>query len=317
MVSDKNIITVLMATYNDSKFITSSVKSILNQTYKEFEFLIIDDGSKDNTDEIINKFKDSRIVYKKISHIGLAGALNFGLVNSSGEWIARIDADDLNTQNRLESQLRYIHNPEYDVIGSWSAYFNEKNKIQFILKPPTDDNDIRKFLDLHNPINHSSVLFNKKKILSEKGYNSSFESYEDFELWFRLKNKLKFKILPEVLVYTRQRSDSLTQTSGKEEIYKLLHGNAEEMYSKTDSENMKAYWINILFWIEYFYGSKLNSRKYFTKNITIKKSLAYINTFLTEDMFSKILALRLRHRMQLKYDEKKYYQEELKELLMA
>lgn len=317
MVSDKNIITVLMATYNDSKFITSSVKSILNQTYKEFEFLIIDDGSKDNTDEIINKFKDSRIVYKKISHIGLAGALNFGLVNSSGEWIARIDADDLNTQNRLESQLRYIHNPEYDVIGSWSAYFNEKNKIQFILKPPTDDNDIRKFLDLHNPINHSSVLFNKKKILSEKGYNSSFESYEDFELWFRLKNKLKFKILPEVLVYTRQRSDSLTQTSGKEEIYKLLHGNAEEMYSKTDSENMKAYWINILFWIEYFYGSKLNSRKYFTKNITIKKSLAYINTFLTEDMFSKILALRLRHRMQLKYDEKKYYQEELKELLMV
>lgn len=317
MVSDKNIITVLMATYNDSKFITSSVKSILNQTYKEFEFLIIDDGSKDNTDEIINKFKDSRIVYKKISHIGLAGALNFGLVNSSGEWIARIDADDLNTQNRLESQLRYIHNPEYDVIGSWSAYFNEKNKIQFILKPPTDDNDIRKFLDLHNPINHSSVLFNKKKILSEKGYNSSFESYEDFELWFRLKNKLKFKILPEVLVYTRQRSDSLTQTSGKEEIYKLLHGNAEEMYSKTDSENMKTYWINILFWIEYFYGSKLNSRKYFTKNITIKKSLAYINTFLTEDMFSKILALRLRHRMQLKYDEKKYYQEELKELLMA
>lgn len=317
MVSDKNIITVLMATYNDSKFITSSVKSILNQTYKEFEFLIIDDGSKDNTDEIINKFKDSRIVYKKISHIGLAGALNFGLVNSSGEWIARIDADDLNTQNRLESQLRYIHNPEYDVIGSWSAYFNEKNKIQFILKPPTDDNDIRKFLDLHNPINHSSVLFNKKKILSEKGYNSSFESYEDFELWFRLKNKLKFKILPEVLVYTRQRSDSLTQTSGKEEIYKLLHGNAEEMYSKTDSENMKTYWINILFWIEYFYGSKLNSRKYFTKNITIKKSLAYINTFLTEDMFSKILALRLRHRMQLKYDEKKYYQEELKELLMV
>ncbi|MEO8398860.1 MAG: glycosyltransferase [Ignavibacteriaceae bacterium] len=305
-----------MSTYNDSTFVSYSVKSILNQTFKDFEFLIIDDGSSDNTDEILSKFNDSRIVYKKISHTGLAGALNFGLQNSTGDWIARIDADDLNDSNRLKTQLDFHNtNPQYDVIGSWSAYFNLKNQIQFILRPPAEDKEIKTFLNLHNPLNHSSVFFSKDKILSEGGYDESYESYEDFELWFRLKNKLKFKIMPEVLVYTLQRKDSLTKISGKNKIYGFLYSNASENLNKAKSAGDKRFWNNILFWIEYFYGLKSESRKYYTKDITFRKSLAYINTFLSENTFEKIVDLRLRYRMQTKLTDKEKYKKELEKLI--
>src|SRR2546425_317811 len=92
----KNI-TVLMPAYNSSLYIDSAVKSILNQTFKEFEFLIIDDGSADNSEEEISKYKDSRINYTKLKHRGISVALNYGIKKASCDWIARIDADDLNT----------------------------------------------------------------------------------------------------------------------------------------------------------------------------------------------------------------------------
>ncbi len=182
-------ITVLMTVYNDSRYLKSSVRSILNQTFRDFEFLIVDDGSDDKPEEVINEFRDSRIVLKKIKHAGLAGALNYGLRNSSGEWIARIDADDLSTENRLKSQVDFLNtNKHTDVLSSWSVYFSNKNEILFPLRTPVSDPDIKTFLNLHNPVNHSAVIFSKNKILADGGYNEAYKSYEDFELWLRMRD---------------------------------------------------------------------------------------------------------------------------------
>lgn len=309
-------VTVLMAVYNDSKFLVNSVRSILNQTHKDFEFLIIDDGSKDNPEEVISSFKDSRIIFKKINHCGLACALNFGLSISTYDWIARIDADDINTVNRLRTQIEFLNaNTQYDVVSSRSVYFKDPDKILFSIKLPEEDEGIKLLLNLHNPVNHSSVIYNKKKILNAGGYNKDFHSYEDYELWFRMKNELKFKIIPEVLVYTRMRENSLTKTGNKKMIHDLLLKNAIEKIRTSGSAKEKKYWKNISFWTEYFYGDKDEARKYLGNDITPKKSIALLNTFLPDKIFKEILEFRLRLRLQSKFETKKRYQKELTNLL--
>src|SRR5688572_23962176 len=115
-----------MPAYDCGKLIAQSIKSILNQIYNELDFIIIEDGSTDNTEEIVNGFKDSRIIYKKTENKGTSAALNYGLKFCTGEWVARIDADDLNIPGRLETQVNFIEtNPQYDIISSWSVYFKE------------------------------------------------------------------------------------------------------------------------------------------------------------------------------------------------
>lgn len=307
-------ITVLMPVYNDAKYLKHSVKSILNQTYRDFEFLIVDDGSEDNTEEIISDFRDSRIIYKKTEHKGLASALNYGIANSSGDWIARIDADDLNTSERLKTQMNFLRkNQEYNVISSWSVYFQTPHKILFLLK--TSDTDLKKSLNLHNPINHSSVMFDKKIISGNGGYNETFRCYEDFELWFRLRDKLNFKIIPEYLVFTRLRKDSMTQTEKKDNLFRMLSHNAELNLDKSLSSEDQNYWYNILFWIEFFYGNRDRAGKYLSKNFSLKKAAAFLNTFLPDKAFKKIIDLRLRYRLESKFINKAELEKELKTLL--
>ncbi|MEO8209591.1 MAG: glycosyltransferase [bacterium] len=313
--SIKNI-TVLMAVYNDSQYLKTSVTNILNQTFSDFEFLIIDDGSEDNPEEVMCGFSDSRINYKKIPHCGLAEALNYGLSISGGDWIARIDADDLNTTERLKTEINFLNiNPEYDVISSSSVYFKDPANILFSIKPPQEDYMIKEFLNLHNPVNHSSVIFNKKKILDSGGYNNEFKSFEDFELWFRLKDELKFKILPEILTYTRLRNNSMSKTGSKKEIHDLLSKNALQKINTSNSGQEKDLWRNIIFWVEYFYGEKANTRNYFNADISLKKSIAYINTFLPNKIFDEIREYRIRQRLQSCFEGKKIYREELLKLL--
>ena len=309
-------ISVLMTVYNDAEYLPYSIRSILNQTYRDFEFIIVNDGSSDNTENIISEFKDERIKYKKISHSGLAAALNFGINSASGNWIARIDADDVNTLNRLQTQFDLIKsNPDYDVISSRSVYFEEPSKILFFLNVPEDDSEIKKYLNLHNPVNHSSVIYKKNIIQEAGGYNEKMECFEDFELWFRLKNKLTFKIIPEYLVYTRFRHDSMSRSAKSSNIYKMLMNNARDNLSISGKAEESNYWHNIIFWTEYFYGDKNKSRTLLTNNFTFRKALAFLKTYLPDYSFEKLKDLRIRYRMESVFKGKKKYEEELKLLL--
>ena len=146
MSADKLDITLLMTVYNDSEYLRQSINCILHQNFSEFEFLIIDDGSTDDSAEIISSYKDPRIVYKKIKHSGLAAALNFGMSKATGDWIARSDADDLSVTNRLKIQIDHLLKyPETDVLGSWSVYFSDPCEILFRINPPTEDKKIKEF----------------------------------------------------------------------------------------------------------------------------------------------------------------------------
>ncbi|MBL8006851.1 MAG: glycosyltransferase [Ignavibacteria bacterium] len=302
-MSEKNInISVLMPVYNASRYLKNSVRSILNQTFREFEFLIIDDGSTDDSEEIVSSFSDSRIIYKKIPRSGLSAALNYGLEIASGDWIARIDADDLNTPDRIRIQNDFIlKNPEYNVVSGCSVYFRDPCEILFVMKVPEFDSDIKNFLNLHNPVNHSAVMFNRKIICQNGGYNEQFSCFEDFELWHRLKDKLNFRILPEYLVFTRLHSRSHSYKADREKIYRMLSDNNQE---------------NDLFWVEYFYGNRKECRKYFFEEFSLRKLTAFVISFFPLKVSDSITELRLMSRIKTKRADKKKFEVELKKLLL-
>lgn len=313
---DKKIsITVLMPAYNCGEYIGSAVKSILNQTYKEFEFIIVNDGSTDDTEEILCGFKDSRIIYKKTEHKGASAALNFGLALASGNWVARIDADDLNVPSRLEKQINFLQaNPGYDIVSGWSVFFKAPAKILFFLKEPVEHKEIYDYLNLHNPINSSSVIY-RKSIIKKAKYNENFSAYEDFELFFRIRDTVKFYNMPEFLSYTRLRHDSRTGTGGSLEIFSVINDYTLKHLINSARKRDQFYWATASAWQNFFYGNKNAPRSYLRRVPSFKNYTALALTFLPETIFRKIIYSRVKYRLSDLFTNKKEFRNELKQLL--
>ena len=308
-------ITVLMPVYNGSRYVKNAVKSILNQSYKEFELLIIDDGSTDGTEETISALKDPRIIYKKTEHRGTSAALNYGISIASGNWIARIDADDLNVPSRLEKQTDFIaSNPDIDVISSWSVYFKDPHKILFLLKEPTDHEDIYEYLNLHNPINSSSVIY-RKSLIKKAKYSEEFTSNEDFELFFRLRDEAKFHIMPEFLTYTRIRPDSKTFTGDNSGIFSVINDYALKKLINSVRKRDQFYWATTIAWQNFFFGNRKQSRRYFKKVPSVKNITVLAATYLPGKSFRKLLDSKIKYRISDLFSNKKSFENELKMLL--
>jgi glycosyltransferase involved in cell wall biosynthesis len=308
-------ISVLMPTYNCGKYIAQSVKSILSQTYSDFELIIIDDGSADNTESIIKDFKDKRIKYFKTEHNGTASALNTGVSKASGEWIARIDADDLNVPERLEKQVQFLNeNIEYNTISSWSVYFNNKGKILFPLRELIEHNDIYEYLSLHNPLNQSGLIIQKELLLKNK-FNEEFTKYEDFELMFRIRDEAKFYNIPEFLVYTRLRDNSNTNEMNDEQMYDVLYNYSFKNLISAKSKGRSFYWATNIAWINYFYGNKKDARKYLYNSFSWKNILAYLLTFLPRGLFNRFINGRWRYRLSALFENKSDFRKQLLSLL--
>jgi len=307
-------LTVLMPVFNCSKYLAASVSSVLGQTLEEFELLIIDDGSTDSPEEVLGRFNDSRINFIRKGHTGLADTLNEGLRISNGNWIARIDADDIAVRNRLMLQAEYLNsNKDVDVIAGSSVYFSGNGKVEFTVRPPQTDELIKKMLDVHNPINHSAVTFRKNKIQNDGGYEVKMKCYEDFELWLRLKDKLKFHILPDYLAYTRIRKDSMTAVSQYDQIYDILMKN----YLRLKESNIEADHLNELkFRIEFFYGNKDEARRSNPPLDSPVRIAAFLSTLLPERSFARLKDSRLRYRLNLGKKEKKELEDELSQYLI-
>jgi glycosyltransferase involved in cell wall biosynthesis len=205
MISNPKV-TVLMSVYNGERFLQQAIDSILNQTYQDFEFLIIDDGSNDRSREIIQSHKDQRIrlIYNE-ENIGLTPSLNKGLELARGEYIARMDADDVSFPQRLEKQVEFLeHNPEVILLGAWAEVVDENGKIIKVWRYPTKDCVIRWRLLFGNCLVHSSVIYRKDKVLDAGGYNSSITYAQDYELWTKLSTIAQIRQLPQVLIRHRR-----------------------------------------------------------------------------------------------------------------
>lgn len=314
MTNIKNI-SVLMPAYNCGEYIFATIKSILNQTFKDFELVIINDGSTDNTEEIIDSITDGRIKYFKTENNGTSAALNLGLTKCKYEWVARIDADDLNVPSRLETQVTFLNeNPDYDIISSWSVYFKDPAKILFLLKEPVNHSDIYDYFNLHNPLNQSGLMF-RKNLIKQAGYNERFKSNEDFELLHRIRDEVKFYNIPQFLVYTRVRKGSRSHNSHNGDIYEMLFNPAFKKMIDAKSKGEHFYWASNIAWINYFYGMRQDSRSYFKNSFSWKNVLAYLTTFLPDEYFYKFINSRLKYRLKNIFVSTGKYKTELNSLL--
>jgi glycosyltransferase involved in cell wall biosynthesis len=213
------MISVLLPTYNDEKYIEETISSILKSSFKEFELLIINDGSNDRTLDIINLFDDKRIRVISQKNKGLIKSLNLGLEEAKFDLIARIDGDDIMHENRLELQYDIINKFDFDIVGSNAIIINDNSDPIGKTNLPISHEEIKnKLIQLSPAIIHPSLLIKKVCVISEGGYNKLYKHCEDLELWVRLIDKYKFYNSKECLISLRKHSTNISKQFISEQI---------------------------------------------------------------------------------------------------
>lgn len=208
-------VTVLMSVYNGQRYLRQSVESILGQTFTDFEFVIINDGSTDNSRDILLSYRDPRmIVIDNDKNVGLTRSLNRGLSLARGEYVARQDADDISLPTRLEKQAKYLdtHLP-VAVLGTQARNINAQGRIftSFGWERSLNEIGIRWLCMFESPFIHSSVMMRRNIIRDEyKGYDPDYVSSQDYELWTRVVYKYACSNLGEHLIYFRVHPESLS-----------------------------------------------------------------------------------------------------------
>lgn len=197
------LVSVVLPVYNGEKYLNEAIDSILNQTFTDFEFIILNDGSTDETEEIILSYADPRIRYvKNETNLQIVKTLNKGISLAKGKYIARTDADDFSLPHRLAIQLKYMQShPEVIVCGSYIQIYEQPKRIW---KVPVQDEAIKAMLLFESCLLHPTVIFTKDMALNNK-YRSSFLGAEDYDLWERLSedSNTHFANIPEVLLLYR------------------------------------------------------------------------------------------------------------------
>jgi glycosyltransferase involved in cell wall biosynthesis len=214
-------ISVIMTAYNSGPYIKEAIESVLTQSFENFEFLIVDDASEDNTAKIIHSFHDDRIVYlKNEKNLGQTKSLNMAIRGSRGKYIARMDADDICFPERFRTQYDFLEkHPDVSVLGSWVKYINAEGKIFRNFKTPTDPLEIRSYLTGSGDLSfwcmvHPSIMI-RKSVFDQEGLyaeeKGEVQGYpQDYELWSRLFMTHRFGNVPQYLLKYRilKASDS-------------------------------------------------------------------------------------------------------------
>jgi glycosyltransferase involved in cell wall biosynthesis len=209
-------ITVIMPVYNSEHYIREAIESILNQTFTDFQFLIIDDASTDQTISIINSYKDPRIdLIEKVKNTGYTKSLNLGLKKARGKYIARMDSDDISLPERFEKQVAFLEsNLDYVLCGTSYSILGEDR----IIAVPNSFEEIKFNLLRGNCIAHPTVML-RNEVLLKHGlkYNPKMEPSEDYDLWVQLLSKGKLHNLKEDLLLYRMHNSSVSRKRAAEQ----------------------------------------------------------------------------------------------------
>lgn len=206
-------VSVVMPIYNCEKYVTNSINSVLNQTFRDFEFIILDDASTDNTLSIINDFakKDKRIVLRRNrNNLGVTKSLNKALKYVKGEYVIRMDGDDWSHPSRFVKQVNLMdRNPDVVVSGSYIWVCDSNLNIKQVRKYNVKDSEIRNKLFRYSPFAHPATIWRTDVIKKEK-YNERIKYGQDYELYFRVGRHGKFMNIPRPLLKLRMHASSIS-----------------------------------------------------------------------------------------------------------
>jgi glycosyltransferase involved in cell wall biosynthesis len=209
-------ISVLLPVHNGECYIAEAVESILHQTYRDFELIVIDDGSVDLTAKIIRSFRDKRILHIKHERkLGIVASLNEGLELAKGEYIARMDADDISLPRRFELQLDYLReDPTVGVLGCRVIEINSSGNVLREIHSPLLDSQIRWLMCFENPMRHPTVL-TYSQLLRDLGGYRNFRASEDYDLWQRMSEKTRLANLGNFLLLYRLHGSNASQAPNR------------------------------------------------------------------------------------------------------
>ena len=247
-------ISVLMSVYNGEEFIAESINSILNQTFRDFELIIVDDGSTDGTVDVVQSFRDKRIrLFHFTENKGVGAALKFGLAKAEGKYIAKADADDIHRLDRLYKQKTFLDR-NYDIVlvKSFIKYFphdeaarkNPKYKAKKVIEKEKNrvvtSGDIREKLYWYCCIPHTTIMC-RGESMKATGYDD-LKICEDYKLFYQMNKKgCKMATIPEVLVHTRVIGTSITASTESRELLKQVFNIKKEEVLRLFANNAPVY----------------------------------------------------------------------------
>jgi glycosyltransferase involved in cell wall biosynthesis len=198
-------VSVITVTYNHGRFLTEVIESVLSQTFEDWELIIVDDGSEDETPELVSDYlSDGRVRYIKQSHSGRAEARNHGITAARGKYLAILDADDRAMPERLEQQVKFLDsNPDHAAVGSWALFINDEGDQIGKRITPTPPELIRERILFTMPFVHSSVMM-RQSVVEEIGqYNKRLPLSQDYDFMLRVVARYPTANIPEFLVEYR------------------------------------------------------------------------------------------------------------------
>ncbi len=238
---DNPLVTVLLPVYNGQEYIIEAADSILQQDYRNFELLLINDGSKDDTDRLIRQklLDDPRVRYVSRENKGLVATLNEGIAMAKGEYIARMDADDIAHTTRLSKQVKFLRqNPDVALVGSAYNVVNQKGELTGKRRPPCRHSLIKPMFMFGSPMAHPSVMLNKKLALADLYYDSRYIHAEDYELWLRLSLKYKLANISDICLDYRVLPQSISRRYTNEQQQSVVKAQLEHLYYSEHESSM-------------------------------------------------------------------------------
>jgi len=264
-MKNKNLITVLINSYNGEKTIYQTIKSALEQTYKKYEILIIDDASSDNTVNIIKKFKNKKIrLYRNKKNIGLGKSRVLAQSKIQGEYVCILDQDDIWNKNKIKNQLKlFLKDKKVGLVASGYKLIDENNKILSSENKYYDKKNFINYLSFKNIFAHSTIMYRTKYAKSVGWYSNKLVYAQDFDLTTKILKKYKFKFLKNFLANIRVNPKSMTRSK----IFQINIINEEliilkkirNIYNLNFSNFIKNYFQYLKIKIKLFlYYSKIN-----------------------------------------------------------
>ena len=227
-------ISILLPVFNCGLYIKSAIQSIINNSFENYEIIVINDGSTDNTLDIIKQFNDSRIKIYNKENSGLVETLNYGLKKCNYSIIMRMDGDDVIHQKKIETQLNYFSRNESILVGSqgFTIDINE-DKTGKINLPLTHDKIIKSLLKLSSGLIHPSIMFYKDALQKIGGYNQNFNHAEDYEMYLRLSKIGKISNIEDRLIYLRKHDTNVSLVYAEDQIKNSVI--SREIYLKSNT----------------------------------------------------------------------------------